>query len=166
MPGIAIQIDTTADPAAAWTALTTTEGGWLVDHPQPDQRHGRRGQMWFPDAPMAQGSGSTRRFPARSWPVTASAVPRSGSAPTSALPSSRIRRAAPGSCSTTPSGFTQVDEMFRVVTLGWARCCSSSSRYRGQQPAGALLQLLTHHSGRRLGRAAAVAVRTGRAADG
>src|SRR4029453_13126008 len=55
MPDIAIQIDTTADPAAAYTALTTTGGvaGWWTTRNQTSGTVGEVDKMWFPDAPMA-----------------------------------------------------------------------------------------------------------------
>jgi hypothetical protein len=55
MADIAIQIDTTADPAATYTALTTTEGvaGWWTTRNQTSGTVGEVDQMWFPDAPMA-----------------------------------------------------------------------------------------------------------------
>jgi len=55
MADIAILIDTTADPAATYTALTTTDGvaGWWTTRNQTSGTVGEVDQMWFPDAPMA-----------------------------------------------------------------------------------------------------------------
>ena len=55
MADIAIQIDTTADPAATYAALTTTDGvaGWWTTRNQTSGTVGEVDQMWFPDAPMA-----------------------------------------------------------------------------------------------------------------
>jgi uncharacterized protein YndB with AHSA1/START domain len=81
MPDIAIQIDTTADPAAAYAALTTTDGvaGWWTTRNQTSGAVGEVDRMWFPDAPMA-------------WELRG-------------------------------------DEMFRIVTLGWAQMLLQLRQY-------------------------------------
>jgi hypothetical protein len=165
MADIAIQIDTTADPAAAYAALITTDGvaGWLVDHAQPDQRRGRGGRPdVVPGRPMAWELRGDEAVPSKVLARHCVGGPRGGSAPTSASPSSRRRRAAPGSCSTIPASPRSTR-------------CSASSLSDGAQMLLRLNQYLDSgqpapflSSNRPLDRrmvGAAVAVR-GRAADG
>src|SRR5215216_2245794 len=83
--------------------------GWPAGGPpttRPAARSARSTRCGSPTPPWPGSSESTRRFPARSWPATASAAPRSGSAPTSASPSNRRPKAAPGCCSTSSSTLT------------------------------------------------------------
>jgi hypothetical protein len=57
MHDIATQIDTTADAAAAYTALTTTTdgvAGWWTTRNQTTGTLGAVDRMWFPDAPIGQ----------------------------------------------------------------------------------------------------------------
>jgi hypothetical protein len=100
MADIAIQIDTTADPAAAYTALTTTDGvaGWWTTRNQTSGTVGEVDQMWFPDAPMA---------------------------------GNRLVSAPQGGARILldHTGFAQVDEMFRIVTLGWAQMLLQLKQY-------------------------------------
>src|SRR5919112_161918 len=122
MPDIAIQIDTTADPAAADSALTTTDGvaGWWTTRNQTSGTVGQVDQMWFPDAPMAGELGGEGAVPGKvrarhcvggppQWIGTEvrfalEPAPQGGT---------RILL--------DHTGFAQVDDMFRVVTLGWAQ---------------------------------------------
>jgi uncharacterized protein YndB with AHSA1/START domain len=130
MADIAIQIDTTADPAAAYAALTTTDGvaGWWTTRNQTSGAVGEVDRMWFPDAPMA-------------WELRVD----------EAVPSKVLARHCVGdppqwvgtdvrfALEPAPqggtrvlfdhTGFAQVDEMFRVVTLGWAQMLLRLKQY-------------------------------------
>jgi hypothetical protein len=128
MADIAIQIDTTADPAATYTALTTTDGvaGWWTTRNQTSGTVGEVDQMWFPDAPMAWELRVDEAVPGKVLGRHCVGGPRSGSAPTSASPSSRRRKAAPGSCSTTPASHRSTRCSASSPSDGH-RCCSTSS---------------------------------------
>jgi uncharacterized protein YndB with AHSA1/START domain len=130
MPDIAIQVDTTADPAAAYTALTTAEGvaGWWTARNQTSGTVGEVDQMWFPDAPMT-------------WELRVD----------EAVPGKVLARHCVGgppqwigtdlrfSLEPAPqggtrilldhTGFAQVDEMFRIVTLGWVQMLLQLRQY-------------------------------------
>ena len=130
MPDIAIQIDTTADPAATYTALTTTDGvaGWWTTRNQTSGTVGEVDQMWFPDAPMAWELRVDEAVPGKvlarhcvggppQWVGTdvrfaLEPAPQGGT---------RILF--------DHTGFAQVDEMFRVVTLGWAQMLLQLKQY-------------------------------------
>jgi uncharacterized protein YndB with AHSA1/START domain len=137
MPDIAIQIDTTADPAATYTALTTTDGvaGWWTTRNQTSGTVGEVDQMWFPDAPMA-------------WELRVDeAVPGQvlarhcvGGPPQWIGTDVRVALEPNPQGGTRVlldhTGFTQVDEMFRVVTLGWAQMLLQLKQYLdSSQPA-------------------------------
>jgi hypothetical protein len=128
MADIAIQIDTTADPAAAYAALTTTDGvaGWWTTRNQTSGTVGEVDRMWFPDAPMAWELRVDEAVPGKVLARHCVGGPPSGSAPTSALPSSRRRRAGPGSCSTIPASPRSTRCSASSPSDG-PRCCSASS---------------------------------------
>jgi uncharacterized protein YndB with AHSA1/START domain len=130
MADIAIQIDTTADPAAAYTALTTTDGvaGWWTTRNQTSGTVGAVDQLWFPDAPMAWELRVDEAVPGKvlarhcvggppQWIGTdvrfvLEPAPQGGT---------RILL--------DHTGFAQVDEMFRIVTLGWAQMLLQLRQY-------------------------------------
>jgi uncharacterized protein YndB with AHSA1/START domain len=130
MADIAIQIDTTADPAATYTALTTTDGvaGWWTTRNQTSGTVGEVDQMWFPDAPMAWELRVDEAVPGKvlarhcvggppQWIGTdvrfaLEPAPQGGT---------RILL--------DHTGFPQVDEMFRIVTLGWAQMLLHLKQY-------------------------------------
>ena len=130
MADIAIQIDTTADPAATYAALTTTDGvaGWWTTRNQTSGTVGEVDQMWFPDAPMAWELRVDEAVPGKvlarhcidgppQWIGTdvrfaLEPAPQGGT---------RILL--------DHTGFAQVDEMFRIVTLGWAQMLLHLKQY-------------------------------------
>jgi uncharacterized protein YndB with AHSA1/START domain len=130
MPDIATQIDVTADPAAVYRALITSDGvaGWWTTRNQTHGTVGQVDQMWFPDAPMA-------------WELRVD----------EAVPGKLLARhcvgGPPGWVGTdvrftlepTPdggtlvvfdhTGFAEVDEMFRRVTMGWSQMLLQLKQY-------------------------------------
>ena len=122
MADIAIQIDTTADPAATYTALTTTDGvaGWWTTRNQTSGTVGEVDQMWFPDAPMAWELRVDEAVPGKVLARHCVGGPPQwiGTDVRFAL-----EPAPQGGTKILldHTGFAGVDEMFRIVTLGWAQ---------------------------------------------
>jgi len=130
MADIATQIDTTADAAAVYTALTTTDGvaGWWTTRNQTTGTAGAVDRMWFPDAPIA-------------WELqTEEAVPgkllarRCVGGPPQWIGTDVRFTLEPAPEGGTRvlldhTGFAQVDEMFRIVTLGWAQMLLRLKQY-------------------------------------
>jgi uncharacterized protein YndB with AHSA1/START domain len=130
MPDIATQIDVTADPAAVYRALSTSDGvaGWWTTRNDTHGTVGQVDQMWFPDAPIA-------------WELRVD----------EAVPGELLARhcvgGPPGWVGTdvrfalepapdggtrvvfNHAGFAQVDEMFRRVTLGWCQMLLQLKQY-------------------------------------
>ena len=130
MADIAIQIDTAADPAATWTALTTTEGvaGWWTTRNQTSGTVGEVDRMWFPDAPMAWELRVDEAVPGKVLarhcvggpPQWIGTDVRFGLEP---APQEGTRILLDH------TGFAKVDEMFRIVTLGWAQMLLRLKQY-------------------------------------
>jgi uncharacterized protein YndB with AHSA1/START domain len=130
MPDIAMQIDVSADPATVYRALTTTDGvaGWWTTRNQTTGTVGETDRMWFPDAPMAWELRVDEAVPGKllarhcvggppAWVgtdvrFTLEAVPDGGT---------RIVF--------DHTGFPAADEMFRIVTLGWAQMLLQLKRH-------------------------------------
>ena len=130
MADIAIQIDTTADPAATYSGADhDRRGGWLVDHPQPDQRHGRRGR---PDVVPRRPHGLGLRVD-EAVPGKVLARHCIGGPPQWIGTDVRfaLEPAPQGGTRILldHTGFAQVDEMFRIVTLGWAQMLLHLKQY-------------------------------------
>ena len=112
-----VQVDG-ADPAAAYTALTTREGitSWWTSRAEVA---GDRLSMSFPDAPMTWDMRVTaaERPTTLEWDCTggppgwAGTRLRWGVEPTDGGAVVRFDH----------TGFPDVDDMFRVVTVGWAQ---------------------------------------------
>ena len=106
MPDIAIQIDTTVDPAATYTALSTTDGGagWW---PTRNQTSGTVGELLARHCVGGppQWIGTDVRFALEPAPHGGTKILLDH------------------------TGFTQVDEMFRIVTLGWAQMLLQLKQY-------------------------------------
>jgi len=165
MPDIAIQIDTTADPTAAYTALTTTEGvaGWWTTRNQTNGTVGEVDQMSFPDAPMAWELRVDEAVPGKVLARHCIGGPPQWIGTDLRFALEPAPQAAPGSCSTTPASPRSTRCSASSPSAG-PRCCSTSSSTwtaASRHPSSASNPPL----GRRMVGAAAT-VRTGRAADG
>jgi uncharacterized protein YndB with AHSA1/START domain len=130
MPDIAIQTDTTADPTAAYTALTTTDGvaGWWTTRNQTSGTVGEVDQMWFPDAPMAWELRVDEAVPGKLLARHCVGGPPQWIGTGVQF----VLEPAPQGGTTIlldHTGFAQVDEMFRIVTLGWAQMLLHLKQY-------------------------------------
>src|SRR4029453_11874078 len=173
MADIAIQIDTTADPAAAYTALTTTEGvaGWGTTRNQTSGAVGEVDRMWFPDAPMAWELRVDEAVPGKvlappsargppPWlgahaPLALSAAPpcprTCGGGPPQWIGTDVRFALEPAPQGGTRilldhTGFAQVDEMFRIVTLGWSQMLLQLKQYLDSGQPAPFFSFLPHHS--------------------
>jgi uncharacterized protein YndB with AHSA1/START domain len=130
MADIAIQIDTTADPTATYAALTTTDGvaGWWTTRNQTNGAVGEVDRMWFPDAPMAWELRVDEAVPGKVLARHCVGGPPQwiGTDVRFAL-----EPAPQGGTKILldHTGFAQVDDMFRVVTLGWAQMLLQLRQY-------------------------------------
>ena len=137
MADIATQIDTTAGADAVYTALSTTDGvaSWWTTRNETTGTVGEVDRMWFPDAPIA-------------WELrTEEAVPGKLLArhcvggPPQWIGTEVRFTLEPNAAGGTRilfdhTGFGQVDETFRIVTLGWVQMLLRLSQYlESGQPA-------------------------------
>jgi uncharacterized protein YndB with AHSA1/START domain len=130
MPDIAMQIDVGADPATVYRALTTTEGvaGWWTTRNQTTGMVGETDRMCFPDAPMAWELRVDEAVPGKLLARHCVGGPPAwvGTDVRFAL------EAAPNGGTRVlfdHTGFAAVDEMFRIVTLGWAQMLLQLQRH-------------------------------------
>jgi uncharacterized protein YndB with AHSA1/START domain len=122
MADIAMQIGVAGDPAAVYSALTTSEGvaGWWTTRNQTSGEVGSVDRMWFPEMPMAWELRVDEAVPGKL--LTRHCV---GGPPQWIGTDVRMTLEAAPEGGTRllfdHTGFAQVDEMFRMVTLGWAQ---------------------------------------------
>jgi uncharacterized protein YndB with AHSA1/START domain len=137
MPDIATQIDIAAEPAAVYRALTTSDGvaGWWTTRNQTHGAVGKVDQMWFPDAPIAWELRVDEAVPGKllARHCVGGPPPWVGTDVRFAL------EPAPDDGTRVVfdhTGFAQVDEMFRRVTLGWSQMLLRLKQYaESGQPA-------------------------------
>jgi uncharacterized protein YndB with AHSA1/START domain len=130
-----IEIDG-VDAAAAYAALTTQDGitGWWTSHAEvPDARVGEVLKMSFPDAPMT-------------WDMRVTVLDEMSRVEWSCVagppgwPGTRVVWALDKGADAADAGdvvvvrfdhndFAEVDDMFRIVTVGWAQMLLSLKAY-------------------------------------
>jgi uncharacterized protein YndB with AHSA1/START domain len=123
MVDIATQIETSADATAAYRALTTTDGiaGWWTTRNTTTGQVGAVNEYRFPGVPMAYEMRVDEAVAGKrvSWHCLAGPPQWVGTDVRFTL------EAAPDGSGTRivfdHTGFPAVDEMFRIVTLGWAQ---------------------------------------------
>jgi len=127
---IALQIDIAAEPTAVYTALTTTDGvaGWWTTRNESRSEVGETSHFHFPDAPVSWDMRIDEAVPGKalSWHCTGGPAQWIGTDVTWALtpaPDGGTR------VSFDHTGFAAKDEMFRVVTLGWAQMILRLKQY-------------------------------------
>jgi len=122
MADIALQIDVNADPADVYAALTTTEGvaGWWTTRNETSGTVGEVNRYYFPEMPFSWDMRVDAAEPDAlvAWHCLGGPPPWIGTDVRWTL--------RPGAESGTlvvfdHTGFAAVDEMFRIVTLGWAQ---------------------------------------------
>ncbi|HEY2946965.1 MAG TPA: SRPBCC domain-containing protein [Micromonosporaceae bacterium] len=124
-----IQIDG-VDAGTAYAALTTREGitGWWTSRAEvPDARVGEVLKMSFPDAPMTWDMLITALDePSRiEWSCVAGPPGWAGTRVVWTLDKSADAVVV----RLDHSGFAEVDDMFRIVTVGWAQMLLSLKAY-------------------------------------
>jgi uncharacterized protein YndB with AHSA1/START domain len=130
MPDIATLIDVTADPSAVYRALTTTDGvaGWWTTRNQTQGTVGQVDQMWFPDAPIPWELRVDEAVPGKllARHCVGGPPPWIGTDVRFAL-----EPAPEGGTRVVfdHTGFAQVDEMFRRVTMGWSQMLLQLKQY-------------------------------------
>lgn len=124
MPDIAMQIDVASSAEAAYRALTTTEGvaGWWTDRNETSGIAGQVDRFHFPGVPVSWDMRVEQAEPAKllAWHCV-------GGPPQWVGTDVRwtLQPASDGPDGTLivldHTGFTEIDPMFRIVTLGWAQ---------------------------------------------
>ncbi len=119
---VAMQIDIAAEPATVEAALTTTEGiaGWWTTRNQSTATVGETSRYEFPGMPMSWDMKVTEAVPGQvlGWHCTGGPQPWIGTDlrwAMSAAPEGGTRVLFDH------TGFAAKDEMFRIVTMGWAQ---------------------------------------------
>ena len=130
MADIAMQIDVDAEAATVYRALTTSDGvaGWWTTKNQTSGTVGEVDRMRFPDAPMAWELRVDEAVPGKL--LARHCV---GGPPDWVGTDVRFTlEPAPGGGTRVTfdhAGFGQVDETYRIVTLGWAQMLLRLERY-------------------------------------
>jgi len=121
MADIALQIDIGADPADVYTALTTADGvaNWWTTRNATSNTVGEINHYYFPDAPVSWDMRIDAADPGSlvSWHCIGGPPPWIGTDVRWTI------QAKPDGGSVVVfdhTGFAEIDEMFRIVTLGWA----------------------------------------------
>jgi len=127
---IALQVDVAAEPAAVYAALTTTDGvaGWWTARNESRGEVGETSRFRFPDAPMSWDMRIVEAVPGKAlgWHCTGGPPPWIGTDVSWALAAAPDGGTRVGFDHT---GFAAKDEMFRVVTMGWAQMILRLKQY-------------------------------------
>lgn len=134
MPDIAMQIDVPGQADAAYRALTTTDGvaGWWTDRNETTGTVGQLDRFHFPGVPISWDMLVEQAEPGKllTWRCVGGPPEWVGTEVRWTL------QAGPGEDGGTlvvldHTGFTEVDTMFRIVTLGWAQILLRLRDYLG-----------------------------------
>ena len=138
---IAMQIDIAAEPGTVYRALTTTDGvaAWWTTRNETSATVGDVNRYWFPDAPL-------------SWDLKVTDTVDGELVATHCVggPPPWIGTDVRWSLASTSegtrvifdhTGFATVDEMFRIVTLGWAQMILRLKEYA---ESGSAVPFFTH----------------------
>jgi uncharacterized protein YndB with AHSA1/START domain len=127
---IAMQVDIAARPQTVYAALTSAEGvaGWWTTRSEPTADVGGTSRFHFPDAPVSWDMKVTEAVDGErlTWQCTGG--------PPQWVGTTVVWTLAPageeGTCVVFDhTGFAAKDEMFRVVTVGWAQMLERLRRY-------------------------------------
>jgi len=127
---IAMQLEVAAQPTTVYTALTTTEGvaGWWTTRNETTAEVGGTSHYQFPDAPVTWDMKVTEAVDGErlAWHCTGG--------PPQWVGTDVVWTLAPAGEKGTRvvfdhTGFAAKDEMFRIVTVGWAQMIERLRQY-------------------------------------